>query len=155
MPDDRYDELLQLRQQAAHNRLVQGLENQRQANLQDYHQAIAENDVNNAAFAESEYRRNTRELAELTGGQAAQQQAKQAPPQQPQQRQQSQLTPKQQQILDRYPAIRNDPKKWAEAQYWDACLRVQGIDPNSDAYASRMLIGLWRARLGRRRDRRN
>src|SRR6516225_11124969 len=86
MADDRYDQLYQIRQQAAHQRLVEGLENQRRANWQDYQQAIAENDVNAAAFAESEYRRNTRELAEMTGAQAAQQQARQqqqyAPPQQ-------------------------------------------------------------------------
>jgi hypothetical protein len=62
--------------------------------------------------------------------------------QQQQAAQQSQYTAKQQQILDKYPGIRNDPRKWAEAEYWHKCLTAQGFDPNSDAYASRMLVGL-------------
>jgi hypothetical protein len=134
MADDRYTELLQLRQQAAHQRLVQGLENQRQANLQDYHQAIAENDVNNAAFAESEYLRHTRELAELTGGQAAQQQPEQAP-QQPQQ----QFTEIEQEMLRDYPQLANDPKKWQTALWASRNLQLRGYDRNSPAYAQAIL----------------
>src|SRR6516225_10656807 len=101
MADDRYDQLYQIRQQAAHQRYVQGLQNQAQANLHDYQQAIAENDMNGAAWAESEYRKNTRELAEMTGGQAAQQQQQQAP----QQQQQQQFTEVERQILREFPGI--------------------------------------------------
>jgi hypothetical protein len=57
MADDRYDQLLQIRQQAAHQRLVSGLESQQQANYQDYCQAISENNMDAAASAESEYLR--------------------------------------------------------------------------------------------------
>ena len=148
MADDRYDQLYQIRQQAAHQRLVQGLENQRQANLQDYQQAIAENDVNAAAFAESEYRRNTRELAEMTGAQAAQQQARQqqqyAPPQQ-------QLSEVEMNILREHPGIASDPKKLAEAKAAaDALIMKNFHDPNyrnSASYDSalRIAIGLTAA----------
>src|SRR5215831_17665313 len=131
MADDRYDELLQLRQQAAHNRLVQGLESQRQANLADYHQAIAENDVNNAAWAESEYRKNTRELLELTGGQAAQEQT----PQQPQQ----QFTAMEMELLKNYPQIAADPRKWAVALAASRNLQLTGHDRNSVEYAQALL----------------
>jgi hypothetical protein len=138
-----YDQLLQIRQQAAHQRLVQGLENQRQANLQDYQQAIAENDVNAAAFAESEYRRNTRELAEMTGAQTAQQRA----PQQ-QQYAQQQLSEVEMNILREHPGIASDPKKLAEAKAAaDALIMKNFGDPNyrnSAAYDSalRIAIGL-------------
>jgi hypothetical protein len=76
--------------------------------------------------------------ANLIAGTAGQQQQPQ-PQQTPQAPQQPQLTPTQQQILERYPGIRN---RWQEAQYWDRCLQAQGYDPNSDAYAHAMLIGL-------------
>jgi len=148
MADDRYDQLYQIRQQAAHQRLVEGLENQRRANWQDYQQAIAENDVNAAAFAESEYRRNTRELAEMTGAQAAQQQARQqqqyAPPQQ-------QLSEVEMNILREHPGIASDPKKLAEAKAAaDALIMKNFHDPNyrnSASYDSalRIAIGLTAA----------
>jgi len=86
MADDRYDQLLQIqqnRQYAAHQRLVSGLENQRQADWQEYCRAISENNMDAAAFAENEYLKHTRELVEMTGGQAAQ--AQQAPQQHGQQ----------------------------------------------------------------------
>ena len=95
MSEDRYDQLLQIRQHAAHQRLVQGLESQRQANWQDYCQALTENNVDQAAFAESEYLRHTRELAEMTG----QQQQLQASQQQPQQ----QYTQAEQDLMRDYP----------------------------------------------------
>jgi len=66
----------------------------------------------------------------------------QASAQPQQQTQQPQLTPTQQQILERYPGIRNDARKWQEAQYWNASLRMQGYDPNSERYAQAMLVGL-------------
>ena len=130
MTDDRYDHLYQIRQQAAHQRLVQGLENQRQANWQDYQQAIAENDVNNAAWAESEYLRHTRELAELTGGQAAQQQ--QAPPQQ-------QFTEIEQELMRNYPQIVRDPVKWQTALAASRNLQLRGYSRDSAEYAQAVL----------------
>jgi hypothetical protein len=136
MADDRYTEILQWRQEAAHKRLLQGLENQRQANLADYQQAIAEGDTNNAAFAESEYLRHTRELNELTGGQAAQQQQQQAPQQaQPQ----SQFTAMEQELLRDYPQIAADPRKWAVALAASRNLQLTGHDRNSVEYAQALL----------------
>jgi len=151
MADDRYDQLYQIRQQAAHQRYVQGLQNQAQANLHDYQQAIAENDMNAAAFAESEYRKNTRELAEMTGGQAAQQQQQQAP----QQQQQQQFTEVERQRLREFPGIASDPKKSAEAigiadalvakHIHAAQARGEAPNPNfrnSPEYDSALRIGL-------------
>ena len=141
MADDRYDQLYQIRQQAAHQRLVQGLENQRQANWQDYQQAIAENDVNNAAWAESEYLKHTRELNELTG---QQQQAQQ--PQQYVQPQQPYLSDVELNILREHPGIASDPKKLAEAKAAADALVVKNFhDPgyrNSAAYDSALRIAL-------------
>jgi hypothetical protein len=147
MADDRYDQLLQIqqnRQYAAHQRLVSGLESQRQANWQDYCQAISENNMDAAAFAESEYLKHTRELVEMTGGQAAQQrQAQQQQQQAPQPQQgQQQFTPTQQQILERYPGIWNDPKKRAEAINKHDALMQSGYDPDTPAYAHALLVGL-------------
>jgi hypothetical protein len=139
MADDRYDQLYQIRQQAAHQRYVQGLQNQAQANLHDYQQAIAENDMNAAAFAESEYRKNTRELAEMTGGQAAQQQQQQAPQQQPQQQEQQsqqQLTGAERDLLRDYPQIANDPAKWRTALAAANNLILRGYDRNSGEYVA-------------------
>ena len=151
MADDRYDQLLevqQIRQQAAHQRYVQGLQNQAQANLHDYQQAIAENDMNAAAFAESEYRKNTRELAEMTGGQAAQQA-------QGQQYAQPQLSEVEMNILREFPHIASDPKKSAEAigkadalvakHVHDARARGEAPNPNyrnSPEYDSALRIGI-------------
>jgi len=129
MAADRYDELLQIRQQAAHQRLVQGLENQRQANLHDYQQALTENDMNAAAFAESEYRRNTRELAEITGGQAAQQ------PQAPQQaQQQSAFTAEELAWIEANPQVWNDPEKRSEAIKAANSLTLRGYRRGSPEY---------------------
>jgi len=125
-----YDEILQLRQQAAHNRLLQGLQNQLQADLHDYDQAIREGDTNNAAFAESQYLQHTRELNELTGGQAAQQQY--AQPQQPQ----SQFTEAELSLIRDYPAIANDPEKWAVALAAARNLQLMGHSRDSAAYIS-------------------
>jgi hypothetical protein len=131
--DDRYDQLLQIqqnRQYAAHQRLVQGLENQRQANWQDYCQAIAENDMNGAAFSESEYLRHTRELAEMTGGQVARQQ--QQPAQQPQQ--QSGFTTEEQAWIEANPHIWNDPEKRNEAIKAANSLVMRGYRRGSPEY---------------------
>jgi hypothetical protein len=141
MADDRYDQLLQIqqnRQYAAHRRLVQGLENQRQANWQDYCQAISENNMDGAAFAESEYLRHTRELAEMTGGQAAQPQ--QAQPQQAQQ----QFTQAEQEWISRNENVVRDPKKWAECLAAANSLIARGYDRNSPEYinAIELAIGL-------------
>jgi len=143
MADDRYDQLYQIRQQAAHQRYVQGLQNQAQANLHDYQQAIAENDVNAAAWAESEYRKNLRELHEMTGGQAAQQQqqASQQPTQaqqqaQPQQQPQQQFTDAERDLLRDYPQIANDPVKWRTALAAANNLILRGYDRNSGEYVA-------------------
>ena len=140
MADDRYDQLYQIRQQAAHQRLVQGLQNQAQANLHDYQQAIAENDMNAAAWAESEYRKNTRELAEMTGGQAAQQQQA---PQQPQQAQQ-QFTQAEQEWISRNANVVRDPKKWNECLAAANSLVARGYNRDSPEYinAIELAIGL-------------
>ena len=140
MADDRYDQLYQIRQQAAHQRLVEGLENQRRANWQDYQQAIAENDVNAAAFAESEYLRHTRELAEMTGGQAAQQQQA---PQQPQQVQQ-QFTRAEQEWISRNANVVRDPRKWNECLAAANSLVARGYNRDSPEYinAIELAIGL-------------
>src|SRR6516165_6808753 len=138
MADDRYDQLYQIRQQAAHQRLVSGLESQRQANWQDYCQAISENNMDGAAFAESEYLRHTRELAEMTGGQAAQPQ--QAQPQQAQQ----QFTQAEQEWISRNENVVRDPKKWAECLAAANSLIARGYDRNSPEYinAIELAIGL-------------
>jgi hypothetical protein len=154
MADDRYDQLLQIqqnRQYAAHQRLVQGLESQRQANWQDYCQAISENDMNAAASAESEYLRHARELAEITGGQAPQQQAQQSQPQYQQPQGQPQLSEVEMAILREFPGIASDPKKLAEAKAAaDALITKNFGDPNyrnSPGYDSalRIAIGLTAA----------
>src|SRR5262249_3657358 len=137
-----YDQLLQIqqnRQYAAHQRLVSGLENQRQANLQDYQRAIAENDVDNAAFAESEYLRHTRELNELTGGQTAQQQQAQPQPQG-----QQQFTQAEQEWINRNANVVRDPRKWAECIAAANSLAMRGYDRNSPEYinAIELAIGL-------------
>jgi hypothetical protein len=137
MADDRYDQLLQIRQQAAHNRLVSGLENQRQANLADYWQAINENDVNAAAFAQSEYHRNTRELAEMTGAQAAQQQ-QQAQPQQGQQ----QFTQAEQEWIRGHENVVRDPKKWNECLAAANSLIARGYDRDSPQYLAAIELAL-------------
>ena len=145
MADDRYDQLYQIRQQAAHQRYVQGLQNQAQANLHDYQQAIAENDMNAAAWAESEYRKNLRELHEMTGGQAAQ------PQQTQQQAPQQYFTEVELGILREHPGIASDPKKLAEAKAAaDALIMKNFHDPNyrnSASYDSalRIAIGLTAA----------
>src|SRR5262249_10611507 len=107
-------------------------------NLYDYQQAIAENDMNAAAFAESEYRRNTRELAEMTGGQAAQQQ------QAPQQQAQQQFTPAEMEWIRANENVVRDPKKWAECIAAANSLAVRGYDRNSPEYlnAIELAIGL-------------
>jgi hypothetical protein len=149
MADDRYDQLYEIRQQAAHQRYVQGLQNQAQANLHDYQQAIAENDMNAAAWAESEYRKNLRELHEMTGGQAAQ------PQQTQQQAPQQYFTEVELGILREHPGIASDPKKAAEARniadtlvikhVHDAAARGDTPDANyrnSPEYDSALRIGL-------------
>ena len=138
MADDRYDQLYQIRQQAAHQRLVQGLQNQAQANLHDYQQAIAENDMNAAAWAESEYRKNLRELAEMTGHQAAQQQAPQ------QQAAQQQFTQAEMEWIHRNENVVRDPRKWAECVAAANSLAMRGYDRNSPEYinAIELAIGL-------------
>jgi hypothetical protein len=133
MADDRYDELYRMRQavnQKIAEQTVAQINNEYQSNVQNAYESAAAGRWDDAAY----HARAARQLETeaLPYVQAAQRQAAQ----------QSPFTPKQQQILDKYPGIRNDPKKWAEAEYWDKCLRVQGFDPNSDAYASRMLLGL-------------
>jgi hypothetical protein len=137
MADDRYDELYQIRQAAAHQRLVQGLQNQAQANLHDYQQALAENDMNAAAFAESEYRRNTRELMEAAGQQPQQAQQQQQQPQQA-------FTEVEMNILREFPGVASDPKKWNEALAAANALVMRGYDRRSEAYDSalRIAIGL-------------
>jgi len=136
---DRYDELYQIRQQAAHQRYLQGLQNQAQANLHDYQQAIAENDMNAAAWAESEYYRHARELAEMTGAQAAQQQQPAAQQAQPQQQPQSQFSAMEQEVLRNYPQIVNDPQKWQTALAASRNLQLRGYDRNSPEYAQAIL----------------
>ena len=140
MADDRYDQLYQIRQQAAHQRLVSGLESQRQANWQDYCQAISENNMDGAAFAESEYLRHTRELAEMTGGQAAQQQQA---PQQPQQVQQ-QFTRAEQEWISRNANVVRDPRKWNECLAAANSLVARGYNRDSPEYinAIELAIGL-------------
>jgi hypothetical protein len=129
MSEDRYDQLLQIRQHAAHQRLVQGLESQRQANWQDYCQALTENNVDQAAFAESEYLRHTRELAEMTG----QQQQLQASQQQPQQ----QYTQAEQDLMRDYPdEIRRNWNTALAASRNLVASKLQA-DPEADQWAYR------------------
>jgi hypothetical protein len=136
MADDRYEQLYQIRQQAAHQRLVQGLETQRQANYQDYCQAIAENDVNAAGFAESEYRKNTRELAEMTGAQVVQ------PQQQQQQPQGQQLNSEQMEWINRNPAVWGDPRKRAELIAAHNSLMDRGYKPYGPEYFSSLELAI-------------
>jgi hypothetical protein len=131
---DRNDELIALANQRATQQAFEQIQRDYQSNAKCYADAIGEGRTEDAAWA----LRNARNL-EIEAAQILQTAQAQQPPQRPAQ---PQLTPKQQQILDSYPGVRSDPKKWAEAQYWDASLRMQGFDPNSDAYASRMLLGL-------------
>jgi hypothetical protein len=115
---------------------VQGLQNQAQANLHDYQQAIAENDMNAAAWAESEYRKNTGELAEMTGGQAAQQQ--QAQPAQ------QQFSEAEREWINRNANVCADPRKWNECIAAANSLIARGYDRNSPEYinAIEMAVGL-------------
>jgi hypothetical protein len=148
MADDRYDQLLQIqqnRQYAAHQRLVQGLESQRQANWQDYCQAISENNMDAAAFAESEYLKHTRELAEMTGRQAAQQQRAPQQQAQPQQAQALQQFYQQHGFVPTEGELRyindrlnvwSDPEKRREMIAAANSLALKGYNRNSDAYFS-------------------
>jgi hypothetical protein len=126
-----YEQLVQIRQQAAHQRMLEGLANQARANLADYQSAIAEGDTDKAAWMEAEYLKNTRELAEMTG-------------QAQQQRQQDQLTDVERGLLREFPGIASDPKKWNEALAADYSLRMRGYHPNSAEYdnAMRTALGL-------------
>ena len=133
MADDRYDELYRMRQTANQKmaeQAVQQIAKEYQSSVELAYEAAAKGEWDDAAHFARAARQLEVEAAPYV--RAAQQQAAQ----------QSPFTPKQQQILDKYPGIRNDPKKWAEAEYWHKCLIAQGFDPNSDAYASRMLLGL-------------
>jgi hypothetical protein len=149
MADDKYDSLLAIRNQSAQQAALRQIANQAQAEVDDYHRYIAEGDTDKAAWAQRGYAALAQEYNAMLAAMGAaqqqaqpQQQAPQAQPQQQQQPQRPQLTPTQQQILERYPGIRNDARKWQEAQYWDASLRMQGYDPNSERYAQAMLVGL-------------
>ena len=122
------DELIAL---AAQNSL-RNAQQEAQAHSEGYQKAIEAGDAETASFHQDQYYEVAARVAAMANTAAQQRQR----PQQPQ------LTEKQQQILESYPSIRNDPRKWQEAQYWDASLRMRGYDPNSDAYAHAMLVGL-------------
>jgi len=132
---DRDDEVLRAAQAHAQRAALAQIENDARWAANEYAKKIRENDAEAAAYAMRQYSDAVVQY-QMIAGTPAQQQTQ---PPQPQGQQQPQLTPVQQQILERYPGIRN---KWQEAQYWDRCLQAQGYDPNSDAYAHAMLIGL-------------
>jgi hypothetical protein len=132
-----YDQLVAIRQQAAHQRLVQGLDNQRRADWHDYCQAIQENNMDQAANCEAAFKESTRKWLEETG---------QVPHQQQQQPQQ-QFSAVEQQILREFPGLGGDPRKMAEAVAASQALQLRGYDRNSPEYdiALRTAIGLAKA----------
>ena len=138
---DRYDELVEIRNQSAQQAALRQIANQVAAEVTDYHRYIAEGDTEKAAWAQRGYQALAMEyntmLANMGGAAQPQQQAsqQQSQPQQPQQQQQqSQFTAAEQDLLKSYPQIASDPKKWNTALAASQNLQRMGHDRNSEAY---------------------
>jgi hypothetical protein len=113
MADDRYDQLLQIRQQANHKmaeQAIQQIANEYQSNTQ----------WDDAAYHARELKRLEAEAAPYV--RAAQQQ------------QQQQYTQAEQELLRSYPDIARDPKKWNTALAAANNLILRGYDRNSTEY---------------------
>ena len=122
------DELLAIANQKIAEQTAQQISNEYQSSVQLAYEAAAIQKWDDAAYHAREARRLEAEAAPYVAA------AQQRPAQQ--------FTPMQQQILERYPGIWNDPVKRAEAIDQHKALMQSGYDPNSERYAQAILVGL-------------
>jgi hypothetical protein len=129
---DRDQELMRASAQHAQRQALQHISDEAQNVANTYAQQIARGDSDGAAWTLRQYASLAAEAQVIAG-----QQQQQAQPQQRQQQQpQPQYTQAEQDLMQHYPQIVNDPKKWATAQAAANNLISRGYDRNSGEYIS-------------------